>query len=222
MTSIRLSTIIFDLDGTLVDSLTDIAEASNSALGALGFPTHEVDRYRFFVGDGLMTLARRIVPPGTPDTMVIETANQFKLFYKENWKRTTRLYPGIKKTIARLAGHGLNLAVLSNKPDDFTKLFVNTFFPAQKFGLVFGNRTGVPMKPDPQGAVEIADYFGTAPHACLFIGDTSVDIATGRAAGMTSMGVTWGFRDRQELEDAGADLIIDRPEEIITHVIDDC
>lgn len=217
----RFSTIIFDLDGTLVDSLADIAVASNKALDVLGFPPHEVDRYRFFVGDGLMTLARRIVPRETPEEMVIETAQQFKLQYKDNWNRTTRPYPGIKTTLASLARHELNLAVLSNKPDDFTRLFVNAFFTAEMFGLVFGNRDQVPKKPDPHGALEIANHFGTAPQACLFIGDTAVDIATGKAAGMTSMGVTWGFRERRELEDAGADLIIDSPEEIIAHVLHD-
>jgi phosphoglycolate phosphatase len=219
MTSIQFYTAIFDLDGTLVDSLVDIAEASNRALGELGFPSHETDRYRFFVGDGLMTLARRIVPRNTPEKLVTETARLFKRHYAGGWQRTTRLYPGIMAMLTRLLEDGVNLAVLSNKPDDFTRLFVSTFFPAEMFGLVFGHRDQVPKKPDPQGALEIADYFGTAPQACLFIGDTSVDIATGKAAGMTSMGVTWGFRKRQELENAGADLIIDRPYEIISHVI---
>lgn len=219
MTILRYHTVVFDLDGTLIDSLADIAEAANRALGVLGFPSHEPDRYRLFVGDGLMTLAARIVPRKTPEKLVIEAAHQFKLHYSENWNRTTRLYPGIMSMLTNLAHNGVNMAVLSNKPDDFTRLFVKTFFPANMFGLVFGNRDLVPKKPDPQGALEIADHFRTHPRSCLFVGDTSVDISTGKAAGMTSMGVTWGFRERQELEAAGADLIIDSPDEIIAHVI---
>lgn len=221
MTAARFSTIIFDLDGTLVDSLADIAEAANRALRTLGYPVHATDQYRFFVGDGLMTLARRIVPENTCEDQVLETARQFKIHYQNNWNHSSQPYPGILPTLDTLAGNDVNLAVLSNKPDDFTQIFVSTFFTGVPFGRVFGNRPQVPKKPHPQAALEIASFFKSEPQTCLFVGDTSVDILTGKSAGMESMGVTWGFRERQEFERAGADIIIDRPEEIISHVFND-
>ena len=217
----RFTTIIFDLDGTLVDSLNDIGEAANSALRELGYPDHAVDRYRHFVGDGLMTLARRIVPEDTAESRIIQLVEEFKNRYHNNWSRTSRPYPGIKVMLDRLEENGVNLAVLSNKPDEFTQKFVSTFFSGVNFGQVFGNREQVPKKPDPLGALEIAKSLGSEPGCCLFVGDTSVDILTGKAAGMVCMGVTWGFRDRLELEYCGADIIIDKPEELIGYVFDD-
>jgi len=217
----QLTTIIFDLDGTLVDSLEDIAEAANSALRSMGYPLHPVDRYRYFVGDGLMTLARRIVPEAIDEKSVQQIAAEFKTQYKRIWNRTSHPYKGIEMMLRQLAENGLNLAVLSNKPDDFTQVFVSTLFPGVTFGRVFGNREQVPKKPDPTGALEIAHYFGSEPSSCLFVGDTSVDILTGKAAGMTSIGVTWGFRERLELERAGADIIINKPEELTAYVFND-
>ncbi|MEJ2057101.1 MAG: HAD family hydrolase [Desulfofustis sp.] len=217
----RFTTILFDLDGTLIDSLGDIAEAANSALRASGYPEHPVDRYRYFVGDGLMTLTRRIVPEDTAEERLPELAEAFRKRYKNSWNRTSRPYQGIDSMLSALAGYGVNLAVLSNKPDDFTQTFVASFFPDVPFGLVFGNRERVPKKPDPQAALEIAEYFDSDPSLCLFVGDTSVDILTAKAAGMMSIGVTWGFRDRYELERSGADIIIDKPAELIGHVIND-
>jgi len=217
----RFTTIIFDLDGTLVDSLNDIGEAANSALRTLGYPEHSVDRYRYFVGDGLATLARRIVPEGTAEERIRKLVEEFKNQYNTNWNRTSRPYQGIETMLGRLGESGVNLAVLSNKPDDFTQKFISAFFPGVSFGRVFGNREGVPKKPEPQGALAIAEYLGADPGSCMFVGDTSVDILTGKAAGMLSVGVTWGFRDRLELENCGADIIINKPEELIDHVFND-
>ncbi len=221
MVSYRFNTIIFDLDGTLVDSLSDIAEAANSALAVLGFPAHPKEKYRRFVGDGLMTLAERIVPAGCDKSQISETARQFKKSYQTNWDRNSCPYPGIMTMLKTLAAHPVNLAVFSNKPDDFTQLFVARFFPGSMFGQVIGNRENLPKKPDPTGALTIADYFHVEPATCLLVGDSSVDIRTGKSAGMTSMGVTWGFRERQELEESGADIIIDQPSEIVSYVLID-
>ena len=219
MVSHRFKTIIFDLDGTLIDSLTDIADAANEALKFVGYPAHSKQKYRLYVGDGLLTLAERMVPAGTPESAIREIVDRFKKNYTLNWSSNSHPYPGILETLETLKKEELNLAVLSNKPDDFTQLFVARFFPQNIFAQVMGNRHGVPKKPDPTAALAIADYFGTSPDRCLLIGDSSVDIRTGSSAGMTSMGVSWGFRDRQELEDSGADIIIDRPADIITHVL---
>lgn len=219
MISHQFKTIIFDLDGTLIDTLTDIADAANDALTQAGYPAHPRQKYRLYVGDGLLTLAERMVPAGTPDTAIREIAQKFKTCYKLNWANNSRPYPGILTMLETLQKEEFNLAVLSNKPDEFTHLFVARFFPENTFAQVMGNRPNVPKKPDPTAALAIADYFGTEPAHCLLIGDSSVDMKTGSSAGMTSMGVSWGFRERQELEDSGADFIIDRPADIITHVL---
>ena len=187
MIRLRFKTVIFDLDGTLVDTLIDIAEAANQVLREHGFPQHHKNSYLYFVGDGLLVLARRIVPAGTPDSVVTDVARRFREVYKDNWARNSRPYPGIIDMLETLHRNRLNLAVLSNKPDDFTRLFADRFFPADTFGQVMGNRQGQPKKPDPAAALAIADFFGTSPSSCLLVGDSGVDMKTGKAAGMTSL-----------------------------------
>jgi phosphoglycolate phosphatase len=216
----RFKTIIFDLDGTLIDSLTDIAGAANAVLADLNFPQHPENSYRNFVGDGLLSLAARMVPEGTSDTQVKAVAEKFRTVYKDCWSHHSHPYPGIMQMLETLVKHQVNLAVLSNKPDDFTQLFVNKFFSKKMFGQVRGNRTGVPRKPDPTAALTIADFFGSENSDCLMVGDSGVDMETGKNGGMTSLGVSWGFRTRKELMESGADLVIDHPFELISHVID--
>ena len=122
--------------------------------------------------------------------------------------------------LGTLSQGGLNLAVLSNKPDEFTQLFVDKFFPEKMFGQVMGKRPGVPKKPDPAAVLSIVNFFASQNGDCLMVGDSGVDMKTGKNAGMTSLGVSWGFRSRQELIESGADLVIDHPAELISHVID--
>ncbi|MBT8353297.1 MAG: HAD family hydrolase [Desulfofustis sp.] len=216
----RFKTIIFDLDGTLIDSLNDIAKAANAVLAELGFPLHPKNSYLNFVGDGLLTLAARMVPEETSGTQVKAVAARFRTVYKDCWSDNSRPYPGILTMLEALDQLPVNLAVLSNKPDDFTQLFVNRFFPAKMFGQVMGNRPGVPKKPDPTAALAIANFFGCENADCLMVGDSGVDMKTGKNGGMSSLGVSWGFRSRQELIESGADLLIDHPSELISHVID--
>jgi len=214
-------TIIFDLDGTLIDSLADLADAANRALEQLDFPPHDRDAYRFFVGDGLTVLVSRIVPGSATEYQEQKIAELFKHYYERNWKETTRPYPGILKMLKWLASRSIELAVLSNKPDEFTQVYVNHFFPDIPFRIVYGQRPSIPKKPAPDAALEIAAALGCSPDQCLFVGDTHIDIGTGKAAGMTTMGVTWGFRGRAELEKSGADIIIDKPQQLIDHVSTD-
>ncbi len=157
----HFSTIIFDLDGTLVDSLLDIAEAANKTLESMKYPVHPVDAYRQFVGDGLLSLAQRIAPEHTLEEKIAEIVDLFKVHYDRNWDQHTRPYPGITNMLQKLVENGLNTAVLSNKPDEFTRNFAARFFPDIAFGQVFGKRQEVPKKPDPQAALEIAAYFRT-------------------------------------------------------------
>jgi len=210
--------ILFDLDGTLIDSLADIAAAANQALGSMNFPGHPVDAYRYFVGDGLAVLASRIVPAGSSQLQTDEVARQFTTVYETTWRQTTCPYPGIADMLTELGRFPLTLAILSNKPDAFTEIYVTHFFSDIPFSHVYGNRPEVPKKPAPDAALAIANGIGVSPAHCLFVGDTSVDIETGKSAGMTTVGVTWGFRERRELEESGADIIIDSPHQLIDHV----
>lgn len=211
------SAMIFDLDGTLIDSLEDIADAANNTLAAFGMPEHTRDDYRRFVGNGVQVLLERTLPAGhagPPSARFVET---FKQLYRRHLNRKTMPYGGIETVLTRLAENGMKLAVLSNKPDEFTKICIARFFPGIPFTAVYGQREGKPRKPDPRPAREIADKLQVLPANCAFVGDSSVDMATGKGAGMFSIGVSWGFRDCQELMTAGADLIINHPEELLNY-----
>jgi phosphoglycolate phosphatase len=214
----KVKTVIFDLDGTLIDSLEDIADSANTVLRDYGFPVHPKEDYRYHVGDGLATLVKRIVPAGIPEPLMADLADAFVRIYEGNWHRATKPYPGIDEMLIEIQIKNCKIAVLSNKPDAFTKLCTAHFFPHISFLEVWGQRQGLAKKPDPEGALRVAQICGSAPEQCVFVGDTSVDIRTGRAASMTTVGVSWGFREIDELEDAGADIIITKPEQLLSYV----
>ncbi len=210
---------IFDLDGTLVDSLRDLADTANQVLAGCGYPIHTVDAYRYFVGDGLRTLIERIAPAGLTEREYDDCLQRFKEIYALNWRRNSCPYPGIHAMLAGLKNAGHRLAVLSNKPHSFTLEFVDYFFPCGIFPIVFGQRPEVEKKPNPAGALEIATMMAVAPSECLYIGDTAVDMQTGKSAGMFTIGVLWGFRERQELVEHRADKIVHHPMEIVEHAV---
>ncbi len=212
-------TAIFDLDGTLVDSLRDLADTANKVLAEFGYPIHPVDAFRYFVGDGLQALIERISPTGLTEKEYDHCMQRFNEIYTLNWLRNSCPYPGIHAMLAGLKNAGLSLAVLSNKPHSFTLEFVDYFFPGGIFPIVFGQRPEVEKKPSPAGALEIANMMAVAPSECLYIGDTAVDMQTGKSAGMFTVGVLWGFRERQELRDHRADKIVQHPMEIVEHAV---
>ena len=211
----RIELVIFDLDGTLIDSLGDIAEAANEALRKFSLPDHAVDSYKRFIGNGLATLVKRIAEPKDSPQLLEGLVHRFKENYQNNWNRLTRPYPGIIEMLAELKARNIATAVLSNKPHSFTLECAAEFFPDHEFETILGQRAGTPIKPHPAGALDIAAGCGSSPGSCLFVGDSAVDVSTGTAAGMLTAGVTWGFRDRVELEEAGADFIIDGPAELL-------
>lgn len=206
--------IIFDLDGTLLDTLQDIALAANAVLREHGWPTHPVDAYRLFVGGGIGHLMESASPEAEPaDGDVDGLLAHFRDVYGNNWRDNTRPYPGITDMLDAVTNLGVRMSILSNKPDPFTKEFVAELLPNWKFEKVFGSRPGVPKKPDPTSALEIAQST-SSPEKTMFVGDSGVDMQTALAAGMFPVGVLWGFRSRPELEAGGAKTLIEHPREL--------
>ncbi|MCL2649622.1 MAG: HAD family hydrolase [Candidatus Azobacteroides sp.] len=209
--------IIFDLDGTLINSLEDIADSMNYTLTSFGFPTHDYDAYRYFVGNGLTNLVKASVPQSALENpqllqLCFETMMDK---YQKCLIHKTRLYPGIKELLDILASKGLKLAVLSNKADKLTNRICDTLLKDWNFDIIIGSRDGFPRKPNPDSALFIAKKLNILPENIIYIGDTNIDMKTATAAGMYSVGVTWGFRTKEELLESGAQMIIDKPLDLI-------
>jgi phosphoglycolate phosphatase len=207
--------LIFDLDGTLVDSLRGIALALNHALSSLGLPNHGLSKIRGFIGHGARNLIQRAAPTGADEALLDQIEHAFKSNYEVNWPLGTTPYDGVVKLLESLQRAGHPLAVLSNKPHDFTTVIVEQVFPSIRFAAVLGQRAGIPHKPDPKGALEIAETLGWAAADCVMIGDSTMDIETGLRAGMQTIAVTWGFHDRERLLTTGAGHVVDSVEELL-------
>lgn len=207
---------IFDLDGTLLDTIGDLAVACNMALALRGLPQHTYEEYRRFVGNGIMRLVERALPEPlrSPDDIALTRAD-FIRYYTEHIDTCTRPYEGIPELLGELRRRGVKLAVASNKFQAGTEKLVQRFFPDIRFETVLGQREGIPLKPDPTAVEEILALTGIAREQAVFIGDSGIDILTARAAGVRSVGVSWGFRSRAELEEAGADRIVDRAGQLL-------
>jgi phosphoglycolate phosphatase len=209
---------LFDLDGTLLDTLEDIASSMNVVLSSRGFPVHAVDLYRHFVGDGMETLVRRTLPPASSDDAELLAAclRDMRREYSRRCYDTSRPYPGIPEMLHGLSRSGIKLAVFSNKPDDFTKEMTAFFFPDIRFVMVLGLSPDVPRKPDPTGAFIIAREARVAPGEFLYLGDTATDMKTAAGAGMFAAGAAWGFRGEKELRENGARAIVNAPGEVVS------
>lgn len=216
MNKVKTKAVLFDLDGTLVDSLQDIAASMNRVLTRRGFAAHPVAAYRYFVGDGMENLLRRCLPPevDVSSSLIYDMLGEMKSTYAEHWREHALPYAGIREMLSALADMGLRLGVFSNKPERFTREMVAFVFPEMRFDAVRGAREGVPIKPSPEGARAILSEWELSPEAVMYVGDTNTDMATGKNTGMFTVGVSWGFRDREELVACGADRVVDRPEEI--------
>jgi phosphoglycolate phosphatase len=208
--------VIFDLDGTLLDTLEDIADAANHVLSQRGFPTHDTDAYRHFVGDGVNILLTRVLPEKNQNEEVVaECVQAFREAYGHHWNVRTRPYEGVPEMLDGLTAKGLKMAVLSNKPDDFAKKCVAELLSKWRFEVVFGFHNGIPPKPDPGGALQIAELMDTEPEQILYLGDTDVDMKTALAAGMFPVGALWGFRSVEELRNSGAETVIALPQDLL-------
>ncbi|MBW1690356.1 MAG: HAD family hydrolase [Deltaproteobacteria bacterium] len=208
--------VIFDLDGTLLNTLDDLGNAVNRVLAERGFSAHAIDEYRSFIGNGVEKLINRALPEQNRNEDTVRACLEaFREDYHKNWNVNTRPYEGIPELLDALKERGLKVAVLSNKPDDTTNLCVAELLPKWRFDVVLGHRDGTPHKPDPAGALEIAQRLDIPPAEFLYLGDSGVDMETAIAARMFPVGVLWGFREADELEESGAQALISHPLEVL-------
>lgn len=213
-TAARFEAAVFDLDGTLLNTLDDLADCVNDVLVEAGLPTHPNASYKDMVGKGALNLMAVASGRDIQDPSVVLLHERFSDAYRDCWHQKTRPYAGIPEALRLLAESGIPMAVLSNKYDATTRLMVRHFFPDLSFAAIIGQRPGVPDKPDPTSALEVSARMGVAPDRIVYIGDSGTDMLTARHAGMYPVGVLWGFRDRVELSAAGSAVLIGRPDEI--------
>ncbi|WP_416196041.1 HAD family hydrolase [Selenomonas sp.] len=207
---------IFDLDGTLINSLEDLANSANAMLVSYGFPEHSLDAYRYFVGNGSQKLIERCLPEkqAADPMFVVEALQRYKEIYAQHTEDRTRPYEGILSALRALKKKGIPLGICTNKHQSAADEIVSHMFPAGLFRDVVGDRPGLPRKPNPQKVLQMAEEFGVAPNCVAYFGDTSVDMDTAHHAGFYAVGVLWGFRPKGELVAHGADLLLASPREI--------
>lgn len=207
-------TVIFDLDGTLLNTIEDMADAGNWVCRKHGWPEHTVAEYKTMVGHGIPNLVERFSPEEFRSPLLMaNTMAEFCSYYGVHNLDKTAPYDGIHEMLKALKTAGVKMAVYSNKADEFTRVIVEHFFPGV-FDIVRGNIPGTPMKPDPTGVYGILKEMGADPANSMFVGDSIVDIRTGHHAGMKGCGVGWGFRPKSALADSGADALVDTAEEL--------
>lgn len=211
----RWKAVVFDLDGTLADTLRDLAEATNAALRENSLPPHPVEAYRQMVGNGLRKLVERAAGPDASPEIRERVRQAFLRVYDRDCLIHTRPYAGIPETLAALREEGTALLVVTNKPDAQARTIVETLFGRDLFAGIYGNREGRKTKPDPALTLAALGAAGAAPADALFIGDSNVDVYTAKNAGMKCGGAVWGFRGEDELREAGADFLLHKPAEIL-------
>lgn len=210
----KVKGFIFDLDGTLLDTLISLSNSYNRGLVQLGMPTHEPNSYRYFIGDGARRCVERCLPAPEPDHVDQLLALQLE-DYQATWRDDVSIYQGIDSLLSYLSLQAYPCAVLSNKNHSFTRLCVEHFFPSVSFDAIQGFTQQVPHKPNPIGALKIAEQLALDPSELAIVGDTKMDIETAVSCGMLAIGALWGFRDRHELESAGADLVLESPADLL-------
>lgn len=212
----KFKAVVFDLDGTLLNSIADLGDAMNSTLTANNFPVHSYDEYKLFLGSGLKNLTLKSLPEEQRnDKTVGRLYEEMQITYKKNCTLKTRPYNGIPELLTSLTKKNIPFAILSNKEISFTQYIVNKLLSGWHFTHVLGSTVDIPKKPDPAGALIITKELNIKPEEFLYLGDTGIDMKTANAAKMHSVGVTWGFRSKEELIENGARTIIDTPSSLI-------
>ena len=211
--------VIFDLDGTLLDTLTDIADAANRALIRYGFPPHDTQAYRWFIGDGSAVLMTRALPETQRSAGTVQAClKSFIDDYNRNWHRATQPYAGIEDLLEELRHRSIKFAVVTNKPHPFAVSMIAHYFGHCPFDPILGQQESVPKKPDPGQALAAAERMGVPPASCIFLGDSAVDMETARNAGMQPVGAGWGFRPDDELWNSGAVAVVQHPAALLDFI----
>lgn len=210
---------IFDLDGTLVDTLEDLASSVNEMLTSYGFPTHSLEAYRYYLGNGSKKLIERTLPQKQAQdaSFVLEAMKRYQAIY-EHHRDHTRPFPGIQPMLDELKAKGIPMGVCTNKHQQAADEIIDGMFPSGIFTIVMGDRPGLPIKPDPKKPLMMAEAYGVNPEEVAYFGDTSVDMDTAVNAGFLPIGVLWGFRTEEELLAHGAKVILAKPEELFGKV----
>jgi len=211
---VQYRAIVFDLDGTLIDTLDDLAAAMNHALQALGLPPHPRDACRLMIGNGTDTFALRALGPGHAH-LKDRLLEIMMPYYRQHAMNRSRVYDGVTETVDELRRRGLRLAVVTNKDQPYADQVMGHFFSNGAFDQVVGVGPHVPVKPDPTGTLRALEALAVPPGRALFVGDSEIDVATARRAGVPFVGVTWGFRDPPTLRQAGAQTFINTPTELL-------
>lgn len=210
-----IKAVIFDLDGTLVNSLYDLADSTNYALGVMGFPAHETEKYKYFVGNGMPSLIERALPENARDRETKEkTLKIFMEYYRQHYVDKTVPYEGVKELLHSLRKMNIKLAVVSNKIQEMTSIITEKLL-GDEFEIVCGKQEGYPTKPDPTLTLKVISDLGVTPQECMFVGDSGMDMLVAKNAGCTAVGVLWGFRTKDELIDNGADYTVNHPCDIL-------
>lgn len=213
----KYKAVLFDLDGTLVDSIGDLTYCANFVLEKNQLPTHSLETIKSFVGEGVRLLVKRFLPESHQDDATVDQIlEEFRECYSKNYANQTAPYNGIKEMLEGVAKKGYKLAVFSNKPHDLTEGCVKELLGEWQFDFVLGSTEEIPRKPDPAGALHVAKQMGVQPQECAFLGDSSTDMITATRAGMFPIGALWGYRSKKVLEENGAKALIENPQEILS------
>ena len=216
----KYSAVIFDMDGTVLNTLKDLDAAVNAALRHFGYPGHDIDKTRRSVGNGSRRLIELSLPPSSAQEEIDRVLECYLPYYNANSAINTAPYPGVAALMEALRARGVKLAIVSNKPDRTVKALTEKYFPGLTETAVGENeRGGVRRKPWPDTVLSAASLMGCVPEECLYVGDSEVDVETARRAGMDCASVLWGFRSREELETAGGKLFFNTPEELKNYLI---
>ncbi|MCQ2450427.1 MAG: HAD-IA family hydrolase [Clostridia bacterium] len=210
-----IKAVLFDLDGTLVNSIIDLSACANYALKEFGFLTHETEEYKYFVGNGIPKMIERALPSEHRNSETIEKVKDvFLREYSVHYADNTASYDGVKQLLCELKAKGMKIAVVTNKAQEMAnKVVINAF--GDMFDIIFGKRDGIPSKPDPTAALTVMKEFGVKPNECVFIGDSGVDVMTGYNSGAVAVGHIWGYRDEKELRDNKAEYVIENPMQLL-------